>query len=86
MLPLGYLACVTWGRGAQGAMFAIIAASLLSALILTGRLWLRLRPSAGPPAGLAPGSSPGSSPGSASAHEGAPATRPQQLADPGGIC
>lgn len=43
MAPLGYVFCVMLGQGAQGLMIAIIVASLLSGVILTARVWLRLR-------------------------------------------
>lgn len=48
MPPLGWLLAEHWGRGATGLLEAILWASILSALVLGLRQWLRL----GGPAGL----------------------------------
>jgi len=40
MLPLGWLLAVKLGLGLNGAVWAVIVASLLSAGLLIGRFWM----------------------------------------------
>lgn len=47
MAPLGYVLCVTLDRGAPGLVEAVAIASVLSATVLLGRLWLLWRSASG---------------------------------------
>ncbi len=45
MLPLGWLLAVRLHQGLNGAILAVILASLMSAALLLGRFWMLDRPS-----------------------------------------